>query len=403
MQGWLEKLARSGKWQRRYFVLHGHYLKYYNPASEEAAASGKLGTVNAAYNLYQLNAQKPIKVLPTMDSSELLIAFSSCESQTNADGKVAHENVETVFQLRCANDAEAQQWQALLTMWHGIESPSKDGFELNESGELEPAVPSRREGWLGVLPKGTQNAPRARWKRVYFVADSSLRVNDRGPFMIHYPDQSCKSTKATLAFNFKHLTDVKLLPLMDGGYELLVLLSSGVAWQMRADSELEGREWLRYLRDQIDRQAKQATDAQKFFTDAVNGLPVNVTLERSKVGLGLRLESLNLNGFECVIVDSIVPNTPASEAHEAGQLRIGDVLLEVNGKATLTMEPTQWSLPFADVLDMFAAEKLDLRFGRTKLTEEEVASNVAASKLQAMQRGRIARRRLSQTTESTAE
>ena len=121
------------------------------------------------------------------------------------------------------------------------------------------------------------------------------------------------------------------------------------------------------------------------------------------MGLGLRLESLNLNGFECVIVDSIVPNTPAGEALEAGQLRIGDVLLEVNGKATLTMEPKQWALPFADVLDLFGADKLDLRFGRTKLTEEEVASNVAASKLQAMQRGRIARRRLSQTTEPAAE
>ena len=140
MQGWLEKLARSGKWQRRYFVLHGHYLKYYNPESDEAAASGKLGILKAAYDLYHLNAQNPIKVLPTMDGSELLIAFSTCESLTKADGNMAHENVETVLQLRCAIDTEAQQWQALLTMWHGIESPSSaNGFERRLARHTKPA------------------------------------------------------------------------------------------------------------------------------------------------------------------------------------------------------------------------------------------------------------------------
>ena len=73
-EGWLWKFARSGKWQRRWFRLHGHYLKYYNPAGDPATGA-LLGEVKAAYDLYDISKEKELKRIAAMDGVEMMIPF----------------------------------------------------------------------------------------------------------------------------------------------------------------------------------------------------------------------------------------------------------------------------------------------------------------------------------------
>ena len=186
-EGWLWKFARSGKWQRRWFRLHGHYLKYYNPAGDPATGA-EIGEVKAAYDLYDINKQKEAKRIVAMDGVELMIPFVHEVEKEDADGSTTKMIVEEVYQLKADSDAEAHA------------------------------------------------------------------------------------------------------------------------------------------------------------------------------------------------------------AHADGVLKAGDVLIEVNGQATLRSEPERWAMPFSDVLDLFQSDKIELRLARTKLSEEETAQNLAAIKMQAIHRGRAARR-----------
>ena len=184
-----------------------------------------------------------------------------------------------------------------------------------------------------------------------------------------------------------------------GGYELLVSLTSVTKYQLRADTAEEAATWQNALLAQIELVASRAANTQRFFKDAVDGMQIHTTLERSATGdLGLSLEAVHLDGFECVVVDSFVPGTPAHDAHAAGLIKVGDVLIEVNGEATLRSQPKQWAMPFSDVLDLFQADKIELRLARTKLSEEETAQNLAAIKMQAIHRGRAARRDTAQAS-----
>ena len=77
------------------------------------------------------------------------------------------------------------------------------------------------------------------------------------------------------------------------------------------------------------------------------------------------------------------------------------MLIEVNGQATLRSEPERWAMPFSDVLDLFQSDKIELRLARTKLSEEETAQNLAAIKMQALHRGRAARRGSTQASQTS--
>lgn len=403
--GWLSKFSRSGKWQRRYFVLHGHYVKYYQPKTDADAKAGVLGEVKAAYDLYDLNKKKDIRKIAAMDGFEMLISFLHADTSQGAEPSKefpkAGESFETVYQIKADTEEQADEWIAKIELWKHIERPTKEqATEMaaqEESALVEQHAQESEE--LAIRCEGFLERPldgkRNKFQRRYFTSQAH--------HLLYYPNVDKFLPQGKVALDLAVLEGVRVLPMLGGRAELLLALGDGTGpLPLRCDTLEDAELWRKELAAAMVENEHRALEVATFFRDCEASVLPAVKLVRTAQGLGLSLEALRRGAHEAVVVDAFVPGTPGQEAADAGTVKVGDVLMSVNGVVVLKNEPERWVMGFEEALGHFKADELELVFARP-MSADEAEQNLAAAKLQAIQRGRLQRRKATQANEPAEE
>lgn len=114
ISGYLLKLTRDGKWQRRWFETNGCFLTYYK--------SKKMEKLLAALNLPQVG-----------------------EIKIEDDAMFSIELNERVYQLKAANEQEAQKWVDTLKLLKDSEKPKAAATDPAEAANSAESTTSSAE------------------------------------------------------------------------------------------------------------------------------------------------------------------------------------------------------------------------------------------------------------------
>jgi len=114
ISGYLKKMTRDGRWQRRWFETNGNFLTYYK--------SKKMTKLLAALNLPQVGEIKGIPEGKEIEKSHLTDARNHSAADSSAAIEAADNNGsfftielnERIYTLSAENMHEAKKWVATL-------------------------------------------------------------------------------------------------------------------------------------------------------------------------------------------------------------------------------------------------------------------------------------------------
>jgi hypothetical protein len=387
-EGFLEKFSNSKKWQKRYFEIAGDYLRYYPDAKKNIA-----------------------KLKGGMDLNTLV----GCRMVAAIGGgyEIVMEFEESTYQLRADNEKLGQEWLDKFLVFKeknankpkkeddkdekGEEDKGKEG-EAKEDGEKkegedggdkaddekegEDKADDEKAGKGIAALKVVIEGKMSKWKTGRKFEQKFFQI--RGKYLIYYPDETKDDMKGMVALELAQLSEVKMAVSFNG-FEILARANQLCHLQCAEKDVAEN--WMKELTIILDENMKDAKNAEGFFSQAINGKRYEATLIKNDKGLGISLEGVEHGAHEIVIIDGFVEGTIAHQLHLEKKLMIGDVLLEVAGHSAVDIE-------FNEMTEFFQGDEIQIVVSRSDASEEEIAQNMAALKMQKMQRGRLARKDL---------
>jgi len=130
ISGYLYKMTRDGRWQKRWFETNGNFLTYYK--------SKKMTKLLAALNLPQVGNIENVEEGRTMESVEI-----------NDGSLFTIELNERVYTLKADSAMEARRWvQALNTLKCGGQGDADGNSNGNGNSSLADLDKSQRGGCM---------------------------------------------------------------------------------------------------------------------------------------------------------------------------------------------------------------------------------------------------------------
>jgi hypothetical protein len=371
-EGYLEKFSNSKKWQKRYFEIAGDYLRYY-PDAKKSMAKLKGGM--------DLKTLEEVRMVAAIGGGyEIVMEFTESTYQLRAENEKIGGDWLKKFTEFTEKNAALKEEKEIPEEKGGGEGEAKDA-EVEGEGEDEKKDDEVEAKGIVAL-KVVIEGPLSKWKGGRKFEEKFFQI--RGKYLIYYPDESKDDMKGMVALELAQLTEVKIATSFEG-YEILARANQ--LCHLKTPDKEVAENWTKELNNILEENMKEAKNAEGFFSKAINGQRYEATLVKNEKGLGISLEGVEHGAHEIVLIDGFVEGTIAHQLHLEKKLMLGDVLLEVGGHSVVDIE-------FNQMTEYFQGNEIDIVVSRSDASEEEIAQNMAALKMQKIQRGRLARKDL---------